>query len=83
MEIMLQESDLSYLSPFLRKSNFPIKKLFLGILLFHDYNVSRARGELQQYKPAETGIDAWDADDRTMFQTAYRLHAKSFSKIKG
>jgi len=54
----------------------------LGILLFHDYNVSRARGELQQYKPAETGIDAWDADDRTMFQTAYRLHAKSFPKIK-
>ena len=45
--------------------------------------MSRARGELQQYKPAETGIDAWDADDRTMFQTAYRLHAKSFPKIKG
>ena len=58
-------------------------KTFLGILLFHDYNVSKARQELTEYRPAETGIDAWDADDRTMFETAYRLHAKSFPKIQG
>jgi len=54
----------------------------LGILLFHDYNVAKARQELKEYKPAETGIDAWDADDRTMFETAYRIHAKSFLKIQ-
>ena len=45
--------------------------------------MSKARQELTEFRPAETGIDAWDADDRTMFETAYRLHAKSFSKIQG
>ena len=44
--------------------------------------MAKARQELKEYKPAETGIDAWDADDRTMFETAYRIHAKSFLKIQ-
>lgn len=45
--------------------------------------MAKARQELKEWRPAETGIDAWDADDRTMFETAYRIHAKSFLKIQG
>ena len=51
--------------------------------MYHDYNLHKAEKELTEFRPAETGIDSWDADDRIMFETAYRLHAKSFPKIQG
>lgn len=54
----------------------------LGILLYHNYNIPDAERDIKDYRPAETGIDSWDADDRTIFETAYRLHAKSFLKIR-
>ena len=50
--------------------------------MYHKYSISEATKDLKEYRPAETGIDSWDADDRIIFETAYRLHAKSFLKIR-
>jgi len=54
----------------------------LGLLMYHHYDVNLAKDDLPAYRPNETGIDSWDADDRIIFETAYRLHAKSFLKIQ-
>jgi len=54
----------------------------LGLLMYHEYDLNLAKEDLAIYRPSETGIDSWDADDRIIFETAYRLHAKSFLKIQ-
>ena len=51
--------------------------------MYHEYDLNLAKEDLAIYRPSETGIDSWDADDRIIFETAYRLHAKSFLKIQG
>ena len=51
--------------------------------MYHGYDLNLAKEDLAIYRPSETGIDSWDADDRIIFETAYRLHAKSFLKIQG
>jgi len=54
----------------------------LGILLFNKYDVAQSKADLAEYAPNEDPIDAWDEDDRVLFEIAYRLNSKSFAKIR-
>ena len=54
----------------------------LGILLFNKYDVAQSKADLEEYAPNEDPIDAWDEDDRVLFEIAYRLNSKSFAKIR-
>ena len=45
--------------------------------------MDQARDDILKYSPVEDPIDSWDEDDRILFETAYKLNSKSFSKIQG
>lgn len=55
----------------------------LGILFFNEYDMEQSKQDILEYCPVEDPIDSWDEDDRMLFETAYKLNSKSFSKIQG
>lgn len=55
----------------------------LGILFFNEYDTEQSKQDVLDYCPVEDPIDSWEQDDRILFETAYKLNSKSFSKIQG
>ena len=55
----------------------------LGILYVRKFNFRRAMDTTKTFEPMPCVMDSFTEDDRNAFFSAYKLHSRQFSKLKG
>lgn len=51
----------------------------LGMLLWHEYDLKKARADFQNYTPIP---DEWSNEDKLLFEQGFQFHGKNFNRIR-
>ncbi|CAF0948847.1 unnamed protein product [Adineta ricciae] len=76
---MITDSDLLDYIDFARRKHRMSEEQALAILQICKYKISTSKLLMQQYTPE---IDEWTAEEKCLFEQAYKFYGKMFSRIR-